>query len=63
MYIKIILIENFVCLKRCLRSKKDCLSGNFAVGIACAAGGISVGVLHSFGDGAARRENIHVNYK
>ena len=46
-----------------LRSKKDCLSGNFAVGIACAAGGISVGVLDSFGGGSARRENIQVNYK
>ena len=33
------------------------------MGIACAAGGISVGVLDSFGGGSARRENIQVNYK
>ena len=28
------------------------------MGIPCAAGGISVGALHSFGGGAVRRENI-----
>ena len=41
-----------MCMKRCLRGKKNCLSKNFGAGIACAAGGISVAVLHCFGGGA-----------
>ena len=34
-----------------------------AVGLACVAGGISVGVLYCFGGGAARRVGIQVNLK
>ena len=33
------------------------------LGVACVAGGVSVGVLYCFGGGAARRVGIQINLK